>query len=274
MVQAAPTGVTQATPAAAPVHAAAEPALKPANLGAEAIVQRNLEARGGQVALQQLQTVTLSGKMDAGGNNQRYLKVPGMPPPPPVTDRAAQVELPFTLNMKRGHKSRLELQFNGQTAVQVYDGSQGWKLRPFLNRHEVEPYTAEEARLAAEQPDLDGLLAGYAARGTRIEVEGMEAVDGKSAYRLKLTGKDGRVVHDWVDAQSFLEVKIEGTPRRLDGRMHPVEVYLRDYRSVAGVQIPHLIETRLEGVERTERIVVEKAAVNVPLDDGRFAKPS
>jgi hypothetical protein len=31
-------------------------------------------------------------------------------------------------------------------------------------------------------------------------------------------------------AQSFLETKIEGQPRRLDGVYHPVEIYYRDYR--------------------------------------------
>lgn len=248
--------------------------LSPANMSAATIVERNIAARGGEGALHSLQTLSFSGKMDAGGNNQRYFKVPGMPPPPPNPDGAAQVQLPFTLEMKRGHKSRLELQFNGQTAVQVYDGAQGWKLRPFLNRHQIEPYSAEEAKLAADQPDLDGLLVDYAGRGTRVEVEGMEPVEGKPAYRLKLTLKDGKVVRDWVDAQSFLEVKVEGVPRRLDGRMHPVEVYMRDYRSVSGLQIPHLIETSLQGVTRTERMIIDKAAVNPHLDDARFAKPT
>ena len=252
----------------------ADSKLTPTNMSAATIVERNIAARGGEGALRSLQSLSLSGKMDAGGNNQRYFKTPGMPPPPPNPDGAAQVQLPFTLEMKRGHKSRLELQFNGQTAVQVYDGAQGWKVRPFLNRHQVEPFTADEAKLAAEQPDLDGLLADYAARGTRIDVEGMEAVEGKPAYRLKLTLKDGKVVHDWVDAQSFLEVRVEGVPRRLDGRMHAVEVYLRDYRSVAGLQIPYVIETTLQGVTRTERMIIEKADVNPRLDDARFAKPS
>jgi len=66
---------------------------------------------------------------------------------------------------------------------------------------------------------------------------------------------------------SFLEIKIEGTPRRLDGRMHRVAIYLRDYRNVGGIQIPHLIETTVQGVERTEKIVIEKAAVNPHVDD-------
>jgi hypothetical protein len=244
-----------------------------AKLSAAQIVERNIAARGGQSAWHAVQALSWSGKMEAGGNNQRYLKAPGMPAPPANPDPNAQVQLPFTLDMKRGHKMRLDLQFNGQTAVQVYDGTQGWKVRPYLNRHQVEPYTADETRIAADDADLDGLLIDYAAQGTRIDVEGIEPVDGKNAYKLKLTRKNGRVLHDWVDTQSFLEVKIEGNPRRLDGRLHAVAIHLRDYRNVSGVQIPHVIETSVQGVDRTEKIVIERATVNPHLDDSRFAKP-
>ena len=244
-----------------------------AQMSAAAIVERNIAARGGQDAWRAVQTLSCSGKMEAGGNNQRYIKAPGMPAPPANPNPGAQVQLPFTLEMKRGHKMRLDLQFNGQNAVQIYDGTRGWKVRPFLNRHEVEPFTADEAKVAAAEPDIDGLLFDYASRGTQIQVEGIEQLDGKAAYRLKLALKNGRVLHDWVDAQSSLEVKIEGTPRRLDGRMHRVAIYLRDYRNVGGIKIPHLIETTVQGVERTEKIVIEKAAVNPHVDDSRFAKP-
>jgi hypothetical protein len=253
--------------------AASKPA-SAAKLSAAAIVERNIAARGGPGAWHAVQTLSWSGKMDAGGNNQRYLKAPGMPAPPVNENPAAQVQLPFTLEMKRGRKSRLELQFNGQTAAQVYDGKQGWKLRPFLNRHQVEPYTADEARIAGDAPDIDGLLVDSAESGTTIDVQGVEKVDGMAAYKLKLTLKNGRVLYEWVDAQSFLEVKLEGTPRRLDGKMHSVAVYMRDYRNVSGLQIPYLIETTVQGVERTEKIIIETATVNPHLDDSRFAKPT
>jgi len=137
-----------------------------AKLSAAAIVERTISARGGPSAWHSVQTLSWSGKMDAGGNNQRYLKAPGMPAPPANENPAAQAQLPFTLEMKRGRKSRLELQFNGQTAVQVYDGKQGWKLRPFLNRHQVEPYSVDEARIAADEPDIGGLLVDSADNGT------------------------------------------------------------------------------------------------------------
>jgi len=46
----------------------------------------------------------------------------------------------------------------------------------------------------------------------------------------------------------FLEVKVEGTPRRLDGKYHPVATYLRDYKSVNGLMVPFVLETAVEGV--------------------------
>jgi len=51
-----------------------------------------------------------------------------------------QVELPFVMDLERGCKKRVEIECNGQTAIQVYNGTRGWKLRPFLNGHQVETY--------------------------------------------------------------------------------------------------------------------------------------
>ena len=263
-------------------YAAAAPATAAA-LPAATIVERNVAARGGLAAWQAVRTMSSSGKIEAGGNNQRYLKTPGAPKPAPGTDphanpaanaiAPAQVQLPFVMKMKRGRQSRFELVFNGQTAVQIYDGTNGWKLRPFLNRTDVEPYTSEELKASSDAADLDGLLIDYAAKGTKIDVEGLDSVEGKTAYKLKLTLKNGHILHDWIDAQSFLEVKLDGEPRRLDGRMHPVSVFLRDYRKVDGLQIPFLIETNVQGVQRTERILIENVIVNPQFADSQFSKP-
>src|SRR5262249_40034513 len=149
------------------------------------VVEKNIAARGGLNAWRAVRTLSWAGKMDAGGNSQRSLKVPGMPPPPAAKEPRAQLQSPFVMEMMRTRKSRLEIEFAGQTAVQVYDGTQGWKVRPFLNRHEVEPFTPAELEAAATQADLDGALVDYAAKGTRVELEGVEQVEGRDAYKLK-----------------------------------------------------------------------------------------
>lgn len=243
-------------------------------LPADEIVSRSVAASGGLNAWRAVHTLSWTGKMEAGGNNQRALKIPGVPTPPPPKEPLPQVQLPFAMEMMRSHKQRLEVEFAGQTAVQVYDGTEGWKLRPFLNRHEVEPFTPAELEVARSQADIDGALVDYAAKGTKIALEDVEAVEGRDAYRLKLTLKNQHVVHVWVDAQSFLQVKVEGVPRRLDGKVHPVAIFLRDYRTVNGLQIPHLIETVVAGVRRTEKILIEKVVVNPRLTESRFARPT
>jgi outer membrane lipoprotein-sorting protein len=243
-------------------------------LTAQQVIEKNLAARGGLQAWRAVQTLSLSGKMQAGGNESQTRPVQGvrtggvqLPKRP-----AEQTQLPFRLELKRARKSRLELDFAGQTAVQVYDGAAGWKLRPFLNRHEVEPFTADEMKAVAMQPDLDGPLVDYAAKGTKVELEGMEKVEGNDAYRLKLTFNNGQSQRVWLDAKTLLETKIEGTPRRLDGKYHSVEVYYRDYRAVSGLMMPFVMETKVEGVRQTEKIMIEKISVNPRVEDSRFAK--
>ena len=259
----------------------------PANLTAAQIVERNLAARGGLQGWRAVQAMSWSGKMDAGGGSlARSRRLAEGRRARPSTkgvannnDAAAkgeantQAQLPFVLQMKRPGKSRVEIEFAGKTAVQVYDGANGWKVRPFLNRNDVQPFTAEETKAESEKAELDGPLVDYAAKGTNVELEGVEAVEGHDAYKLKLTSKTGNVHHIWIDTQSFLDVKVEGTPRRMDGRMRTVWIYQRDFRPEQGLMIPHTLVTAVDGYRETHTMVIDKVAVNPKLEDALFTKP-
>jgi hypothetical protein len=246
-----------------------------ARLSAAEIVEKNVAARGGLSAWRAVKTLELKGKLDAGGNNRPTIPVPGVKRGSQLgTPRPTeQVKLPFLMDLERGRKMRLEIEFNGQTAIQVYNGTQGWKLRPFLNRHQVENFTPEELQSQASQSDLDGYLIDYAAKGEKVELEGVEQVEGHDAYNLKVTDSAGHSRHVWIDTANFLEVKVEGVPRRLDGKYHPVATYLRDYRNVGGLMMPYLMETAVEGVKDKEKIEIETIVSNPKLDDSRFATP-
>ena len=287
-ILAVPT-VHGAQPAAAPQRAAAaltatnslgptEVKLRPTTLTAAQIVERYAAARGGLDSWRKIATLATAGKMDAGrarqvrpedyaAGHKRPLTGPGSD-----SDRGTMVQVPFVMEFKRPRKARVEIDYHGQKAVQVYDGTKGYKLRPFLNRADWQLFSAEEAKAAAMQQELDGPLLDYVAKGTKIAVEGMGAVEAHDAYRLKLTFKDGQDERLWVDATSFLEVRID-TIRKVSGRPRSVVTYLRDYRTVNGVKIPFLSETQVEGRPDPERIVVETATVNPTLDDSRFVPP-
>lgn len=262
-------------------------------LSAATVVEKNVEARGGLQAWRAVQTMTLSGLMGAGGNQRATLNLPtpGAPSPAGKEQVAAlptrpkdEAQLPVTIYMARGRKVRVELQFRGDTALQVFDGTNGWKLRPYLNRRVVESFTDEERKASADQQELDGPLVDYAAKGSKVELAGMEKVEGREAYKVKITFKNGDSKNVWIDAETFLETKMEGTPRRLDGTYHPVEIYYRDYRNVSGLRIPFTLETRVLPVSKTatglrdtpvppEKMVFDKISVNPKLEASLFSRP-
>ena len=270
------------------VALAAESKPARADLTAAQILEKHIAARGGLQAWHAVKAMSWSGKMDAGTGdsaarssgyvrnsvapaNKKQLVQQSSAGEAAATSQ--QVQLPFVLAMERPRKSRLELEFAGKTAIQVYDGNAGWKVRPFLNRNDVEPFTAQETKIVAAKPDLDGPLLDATAEGTRVDVEGVEAVEGHDAYKLKLTTKAGSVQHVWIDAQSFLDVKVEGAQRQMDGRMHNVWVYQRDFRPVQGVLVPFVLETVVDGYRDTHKIVIEKVAVNPKLPADSFSRP-
>ena len=189
----------QSTADTKPVHA---------NLSVEQVVAKHVAARGGVQAWHSVQTLSVSGKLDAGYGDSaarsKRLAEGGVGASVKRVHAEAvagagkdkpdqQVQLPFKLEMKRPHKSRLEIEFAGKTAVQVYDGANGWKLRPYLNRNDAEPFTAEEAKSESNKADMEGPLVDYAAKGTQVALEGTESVEGHNAYKLKLTLKNGTV---------------------------------------------------------------------------------
>lgn len=264
-------------------HGAGAEAKAP-RLSVAQIIQRHLSARGGLHAWRTVRALVLSGKMDAGAGDsiarsegvvqaasrrgRRELAAGARKEEP------KQVQLPFKLASERPNKSRLEIEFAGKTAVQVYDGTNGWKLRPYLDRNDVEPFTPQEAKAEADSAAswVDPLFDS-AAKGTKVELAGVERVEGHDAYKLELTAKTGTVKNVWIDARTFLDVKVEGAPRQMDGKLRRVWVYQRDFRSVQGLRIPFVLETVVDGYPQKHKIVLERIAVNPKIDAATFARP-
>jgi hypothetical protein len=289
--------IMKPTPASvAAARAAAEARVTPAPvrvdlpaLSVQQIVDRNITARGGLQAWQRVSSMSLVGKLDAGKtrtdggqvavvSKQERAKAKAemrkaVQEGKPLAQAPTVIQLPFQMDLKRPTMTRLEIPFQGETAVQVYDGANGWKLRPYLGRHEVEPFSEDELKSAASQQELDGPLFNYAAKGTSVALEGGELVDGRGAYKLKLALKNGGVRHLWIDAQTFLDVKIDSAPRRMDGKSRTVVTYFKNYKPVDGLLIAHELDTAVEGMPGAQRILIEKVALNPPLDPARFTKP-
>ena len=232
--------------------AAAEHSAQPV-LTVASIVEKNVAARGGLEAWRKIETMAWRGHIEGD-------QAPG--------------GLPFVMQLKRPNKTLFEIKAPTQQAVRAFDGRDGWKLRATQGgRPDIQSFTPDELTYAMDGEGLDGLLIDCEAKGIRINLEGQDTVEGKRSFRLRATLRSGAVRHVWLDAETFLEVKYDRQVRSAPGTTGTVTVYYRDYQTVEGVKIPTVIETRSGSAKATSKMVIEKVAINPPIEDRLFKRP-
>jgi hypothetical protein len=233
------------------------------------IVAANAKARGGLDAWHKINTLTERGRIEHG-----QMKAP-RPRHAVATagGHALEESLPFTLQFKRPHKMRVEMDLGDLKALQLFDGAMGWTLQPSANGPEVHQYTPSEAAAAAAQVDPEGPLIDAAAKGTKVTFGGEDTVEGHRAYKLKLTLTSGAERNIWIDAQTMLDLKIDGV-RVIDGRPWPTETYFYDWKQAGELKVPGRVETSIGDVRTSSRIVVEHVLINEPLSDDLFSIPA
>jgi hypothetical protein len=85
--------------------------------------------------------------------------------------------------------------------------------------------------------------------------------------------QNGDVNFVYLDPDYFLEIRII-TQRVEQGAQVEVETDIGDYEKVAGVFIPFSIESGRKGDPDKQKIIIEKAEPNVPVDDTIFHFPA
>jgi outer membrane lipoprotein-sorting protein len=218
---------------------------------ADEIVNKSLAARGGAEKIMAIRSERVTGRVTFG---------PGL-------------EGSLVAELKRPHKLRVEIVVEDQKIIRVYDGkSAGWVVNPFAEKKDAQPMSAEDLKSVSEESDFDGPFLGYKAKGNQIELVGKEELEGKSAYRIKLTSKNGNIRFYLFDATSFLPVKWEET-RVVEGKEMPWESFFSDYREVNGVKYAFKIDSDSPGTDLKQSVAAEKIEINAQIDDDHFTKP-
>jgi outer membrane lipoprotein-sorting protein len=214
------------------------------------IIAKNIQARGGMDKIKSIKSIKTTATMTMG---------PGM-------------EAPGVMVQKRPEMARLEFTVQGLTAVQAYDGSKAWQIMPFMGKKDPELMSGDETKEMEETADLDGPLVDYKAKGNAVELLGKEKVEGTDAYKLKVTLKNGDVQTEYIDADSFLEIK-EETKRMVRGTERDFESSIGDYKEVDGIIFPFAVESGIKGTDQKQKITISKIELNVPADDSMFKMP-
>jgi len=219
---------------------------------ADQLVAKNVDAKGGAEALHALKSVRLTGKMLV---NQ------------------GQMELGYVQTKERPGAVRTELSLQGMTMVQAYDGKEGWQISPFQGRKDPEKMAADDTKALIEDSEVDGPLVDWQEKGSTVEYLGTEDVDGTQAHKLKVTRKNGDVTYVFLDPEHFLEIRVL-SQRTERGAQVEVETDLSDYEKIDGVFLPFSIESGRKGGSDKQKLILDKAEANVPVDATAFQFPT
>lgn len=215
---------------------------------ADELIQKHIEALGGYEKMQAIKSLKMTGKMVM----------------------SAGMESEMTRIHMRPNLVRMHITMQGQTIVQAFDGDTAWTIMPFMGDPNPQLMPEDQAKMMQEEADFDGALIDYKKKGHSIKVLGKEEVEGTEAYKLEVTQKGGDVFHTFLDSEHFIELK-RMSKRTIQGMEIETTVLFSDYKTVAGVMMPHSLKiTNPQGIFD---ITITNVETNVDLDKAFFKMP-
>jgi hypothetical protein len=217
---------------------------------ADELVAKNIQARGGMEKIQAIKTLRMTG---------RYRNPRG---------RTASVGQ----ENARPNLVRETISMQGMTQVQAYDGAAGWLIQPFGGNKAPQLMGEDSLRNVLLDADLDGPLVDYKEKGSTVEYLGHDLVDGDDALRLKITLKDGDIIYDYLDPDTFIEIRQE-IQQFIRGSVRERVVALGSYKPVDGVMFPFSVSAGPKNNPEAQTYTWQKIEANVPIDPADFALP-
>lgn len=214
------------------------------------IVNKNIVALGGKEKLYSLKSV----KIDA------VIKVQNM-------------DLPSTIVQLANVGMRTDFTVQGMKGTQVVTKNDGWSFMPFMGQDKPVATSPDDVKQAQSDLDLAGPLVDYAKKGNKVELAGKEAVEGKDAFKLKVTMSDGSASEIYIDPVTGYTVK-SVIKRKMNGQEAVITTLMSDYRKTEeGYVFPYKLNQQIPNGPGLMDITVSKIETNKPVDESIFEMP-
>jgi hypothetical protein len=217
---------------------------------ADELIAKNIQARGGIEKIHAIHNIRMTGKFEGGGG---------------FTASVGQEN-------ERPNLIRQTFSLQGMTAVHAYDGTAGWQIQPFGGKKDPELMGEDDLRDLLLDADLDGPLVDYRSKESTVEFLGHDVVDGDDALRLKVTLKNGDIIYDYLDPDTFIEIRRE-IQQFIRGSVRDRVVGLGSYKPVNGVMFPFSISQGTKNHPDEQTSTIQKIEANVTIDPVDFALP-
>ena len=223
---------------------------------ADDIIEKHLTALGGRAALAKVKSRSMKGTMT-------------------LSTPAGDVSGPVEIFNEAPNKSRLLLNLDltafgaGQmTLDQRFDGTSGYVIDTIQGNRDISGSQLENMKNGS----FPSPLLNYKDRGVTVELAGKQKVGDRDAYELILKPKSGPVAHQFIDAESYLAIRVVIKVELPQvGELEQTSDF-SDYRAVDGVKVPFMIKAS-STVQRST-VTLTNVEHNTSIDQALFSKPA
>ena len=203
----------------------------PSDMTAEKVYENYLAAIGGETKLNSLKDIKMV----------QNIEVQGM-------------KITSTTYIKSNDKVLQEQAMNGNVmSKSVINGDKGY-VSQMGQKQNLEGPTLKAAKSQAELfPERD-----YTKNGYKLELAGMENIDGKNVYKVVAVSPDGTKNTSFYDVSNGLKVR-SVTTMQVGPQSITQTIDYKDYKAVNGIMFPHVsvvsglmpmpVETKVESIE-------------------------
>ncbi|MEI9958860.1 MAG: hypothetical protein WDM90_21685 [Ferruginibacter sp.] len=97
---------------------------------------------------------------------------------------------------------RNDISVMGTENYQVVTATKGTVFMPVFGQSAPSPMPDDQYKTALPLLDLHGVFSNYKEKGTQLELQGKETVDGMECYKIKATYKAGNVITYYIDTKT------------------------------------------------------------------------
>jgi hypothetical protein len=219
------------------------------------VIDKHLAAIGGRAALAKVKSRVMTGTISLAT---------------PVGELVGPVEIMNQWPNKARTFIKLDLSAVGAgelTVDQRFDGTVGFVLDSMQGNRDITGNQLENMKNATfPSPFLD-----YKERGATVELGPKEKVGARDAYLLTTKSKTGSVVRQWIDAETYLPLKVAVKVELPQVGEIEQSTEFSDFRDVDGLKVPFTVKSSSTAQNFT--ITVTKVEHNGKIDETLFSKP-
>lgn len=215
----------------------------------ESILQNYRKAIGGKESWEKMDSLKVTGNMQSLGTVFKT-----------------------TVVYQRPDLCRLDFTAENMNFVESYDGTTPWQVGIAARAKEPTELKGKRADELKNTCDFDGPLVDPESKGIVLEYEGEEEIEGRAAYKIKVTFKNGSVDTYYLDKETYLPFMVVGSTSIRNKTIKSI-TRMGDFLQTGDIKIAYFYEFELEGVPQNEIFRVTSVEINPEIEKGYFSMP-